>query len=298
MKKLKEYIMRFIQGFCMAMADSVPGVSGGTIAFLLEFYDDFINSLDDLFKGNLQQKKKALSFLVKLGIGWVVGFLLCATILVSLFDKKIYSMSSLFLGFIIFAIPIVVAEEKKVLKGKYKNILFLILGIALVVVISSLNSSTNLIKVGNITHLTIPLAIYIFLTGMIAISAMILPGISGSTLLLIFGLYIPIMTGIKETIHLNFSYLPALIIFGLGVICGIIFFVGLIKKSLNKHRSETVYAILGMMLGSLYAIVMGPTTLDKPLPCLSIHTFSIRSFIIGAIVIFGLQGLKKLMESK
>lgn len=113
MKKLKEYIMRFIQGFCMAMADSVPGVSGGTIAFLLEFYDDFINSLDDLFKGNLQQKKKALSFLVKLGIGWVVGFLLCATILVSLFDKKIYSMSSLFLGFIIFAIPIVVAEERK-----------------------------------------------------------------------------------------------------------------------------------------------------------------------------------------
>ena len=133
---------------------------------------------------------------------------------------------------------------------------------------------------------------------MIAISAMILPGISGSTLLLIFGLYIPIMTGIKETIHLNFSYLPALIIFGLGVICGIIFFVGLIKKCLNKHRSETVYAILGMMLGSLYAIVMGPTTLDKPLPCLSIHTFSIISFIIGAIVIFGLQGLKKLMESK
>ena len=298
MKKLKEYIMRFIQGFCMAMADSVPGVSGGTIAFLLEFYDDFINSLDDLFKGNLQQKKKALSFLVKLGIGWVVGFLLCATILVSLFDKKIYSMSSLFLGFIIFAIPIVVAEEKKVLKGKYKNILFLILGMALVVVISSLNSSTNLIKVGNITHLTIPLAIYIFVAGMIAISAMILPGISGSTLLLIFGLYIPIMTGIKETIHLNFSYLPALIIFGLGVICGIIFFVGLIKKCLNKHRSETVYAILGMMLGSLYAIVMGPTTLDKPLPCLSIHTFSIISFIIGAIVIFGLQGLKKLIESK
>ena len=48
MKKLKEYIMRFIQGFCMAMADSVPGVSGGTIAFLLEFYDDFINSLDYL----------------------------------------------------------------------------------------------------------------------------------------------------------------------------------------------------------------------------------------------------------
>ena len=54
MKNIKEFIMRFIQGFCMALADSVPGVSGGTIAFLLHFYDDFINSLDDLFKGNME----------------------------------------------------------------------------------------------------------------------------------------------------------------------------------------------------------------------------------------------------
>lgn len=58
MKKLKEYIMRFIQGFCMAMADSVPGVSGGTIAFLLEFYDDFINSLDDLLKVIYNKKRR------------------------------------------------------------------------------------------------------------------------------------------------------------------------------------------------------------------------------------------------
>lgn len=296
MIKIKELIMRFIQGFCMALADSVPGVSGGTIAFILKFYDDFINSLDALFKGNLKEKKKALIFLIKIGIGWAVGFLLSATILVNLFNKKIYTMSSLFLGFVIFAIPIVVLEEKKVLKGNYKNILFSILGIGLVVGIALLSSTNSFIKVGNISHLSIPLAIYIFFAGMIAISAMILPGISGSTLLLIFGLYIPIMTGIKTTLKFNFSYFPALVVFGLGVIVGIVFFVGLIKKCLNKYRSQTIYTVIGMMIGSLFAIVVGPKTLENPLPIMTFKTFSVLAFILGAVVIFGLQMLKKVME--
>ena len=282
----------------MALADSVPGVSGGTIAFLLSFYDDFINSLDRLFKGNFEEKKKALSFLIKIGIGWVVGFLLSATILVNLFNKKIYFMSSLFMGFIIFAIPLVIAEEKKVLKGEYQNIVFSILGCALVVVVALLNSSSGLIKTGNLSHLTVPLAIYVFFVGMIAISAMILPGISGSTLLLIFGLYIPVMTAIKGVLKFNFSYLPALMLFGFGVIFGIVFFVGLIKKSLKNHRSQTIYAIIGMMIGSLYAIVLGPTTLDKPMKAMNFSTFSIVGFIIGILVILGLQSLKKLMEKK
>jgi len=282
----------------MALADSVPGVSGGTIAFLLSFYDDFINSLDRLFKGNFEEKKKALSFLIKIGVGWVVGFLLSATILVNLFNKKIYFMSSLFMGFIIFAIPLVIAEEKKVLKGEYQNIVFSILGCALVVAVALLNSSSGLIKTGNLSHLTVPLAIYVFFVGMIAISAMILPGISGSTLLLIFGLYIPVMTAIKGVLKFNFSYLPALMLFGFGVIFGIVFFVGLIKKSLNNHRSQTIYAIIGMMIGSLYAIVLGPTTLDKPMKAMNFSTFSIVGFIIGILVIFGLQSLKKVMEKK
>ena len=65
------YVIQFIRGFCMALADSVPGVSGGTVAFLLGFYDEFIGSIDDLISGNMEKKKKALFFLIKLGIGWV-----------------------------------------------------------------------------------------------------------------------------------------------------------------------------------------------------------------------------------
>ena len=296
MKKFKIIMMRFVQGFFMAAADSVPGVSGGTVAFLLGFYDEFINALDDLFKGKLSEKKKALLFLIKIGIGWVAGFVICALLLVKLFDKKIYGLSSLFLGFIIFAIPLVIIEEKEVLKGKYKNIIFSILGMALVVGISLLNTKSGLVDVGNITHLTIPLAIYIFLTGAIAITAMVLPGISGSTLLLIFGLYMPIMTCVKKVLSFNFNYLLPLLIFMCGLVVGIVTFVRLIKKSLVKYRSQTIYTIIGMMLGSLYAIVQGPTTLKVPQPAMTFSTFSIVWFIIGALIIFGLQVFKKVME--
>lgn len=294
MNKAKELLIRFINGFCMALADSVPGVSGGTIAFLLGFYDEFISSLDDLFRGKIEQKKKALKFLVKIGVGWVIGFLLAASILSSLFSTKIYIMSSLFLGFILFAIPIVIKEEQSEIKGKYKNIIFSVIGIAVVAIITYLNS-----KSGNsmdINNLNIGTIIYIFIAAMIAISAMILPGISGSTLLLIFGLYIPILAKVKAFISFDFSTMPVLIIFGLGMITGIVVFTKLIRKSLEKYRSQTIYTIIGMMIGSMYSIVMGPTTLDEPQAAMSFSTFNIVAFIAGAIVIFGLEMMKKYFE--
>ena len=89
MKKIKELAIRFINGFCMALADSVPGVSGGTVAFILGFYDDFIKALDDIFRGNWEAKKKAGIYLFKILIGWAVGFLLAASILADLFNTKI-----------------------------------------------------------------------------------------------------------------------------------------------------------------------------------------------------------------
>ena len=294
MKKLKELIMNFIQGFCMALADSVPGVSGGTIAFLLGFYDKFIGSLDNLFRGNLEEKKSALKFLIKLGIGWVIGFGIAATILANLFNTQIYAMSSLFIGFIIFAIPLVIYEEKDALKSNYKNIIFAILGIALVVAITLLTSSNG--QAVDINNLNIGTIIYVFIAAAIAISAMVLPGISGSTLLLIFGLYIPIMGAIKEFLHFNFSYLPILIIFGLGIIAGIVFFVRLIRKCLDNYRSSAIYAIIGMMIGSLYSIIQGPTTLSEPQAAMTFGTFNILFFIIGILILVALQGLKIFMD--
>lgn len=290
MKIVKEYVLNMFNGFCMALADSVPGVSGGTIAFLLGFYDKFINSLDDLFRGNMKAKKNALIFLIKLGIGWVIGFLVSATILSGLFTTKIYAMSSLFIGFIIAAIPLIVKQELDSFKGKYKNIVFAILGLLLVVGITLLSGNSlfdvNLAKPDIFTYL------YVLVSASIAITAMVLPGISGSTLLLVFGLYIPIMNAIKELLSFNFSVLPVLIVFGIGILFGIVFFVKLLRIGLKKFRSQICYTIIGMMVGSLFSIVMGPTTLEEPMQMLTFKSFDILFFLIGIIIIVSLEILR------
>lgn len=292
-----KYLVNGFRGFCMALADSVPGVSGGTIAFVLGFYDKFIKSLNDIIFGNKKERKEAIGFLIKLGIGWVIGMILATLILTSLFESHIYAVSSVFLGFIAFSIPFIVKEEKKCLKGSYKNIIFSIIGILIVFLITYFNPVSGGSGV-NIGSLSLGLGIYIFVVAMIAISAMVLPGISGSTLLLIFGLYIPIMNAIKEFLHFNFKYVSALFIFGFGVISGIILIIRLIKMALEKHRSKTVYLIIGLMIGSLYAIVMGPTTLESAKDPLSLSTFSIVFFLLGCFIIWGLEKIKFILEKK
>ena len=139
---MKEFLKNAMQGFSMALADSVPGVSGGTVTFVLGFYDKFINLLNTLIsrKGD---KKEAIKFLVKLGIGWVIGMAIASLILSNLFETHIYQVSSLFIGFIIFAIPLIIKEEKENVKGKYKNLIFTIIGIIIVSAITYFNPQTG-----------------------------------------------------------------------------------------------------------------------------------------------------------
>lgn len=290
------YIVRFVQGFCMALADSVPGVSGGTIAFLLGFYDQFIRSIDDLIRGSREEKKEALSFLIKLGIGWVVGMILAMLVLASVFEAHIYAISSLFIGFIVFAIPIVAKEEKESLLAKKSAFPFAVLGIIVVCAITYFNPVSGGEGV-NLEHLTVGLGIFVFVAGMIAISAMVLPGISGSTLLLIMGLYLPIVKAIKEILHLNLAAFPTVFIFGCGVLVGIFSVVKAIRKALESFRPQTIYLIIGLMVGSIYAVIMGPATLDVPQAPLSWQTFNWLFFLIGGAVIAGMQFMKNKKEA-
>lgn len=289
-------LLNGIRGFCMALADSVPGVSGGTIAFLLGFYDQFINSLNDLMGKDHKKRREACIFLVKLGIGWVLGFCMSVLILSGLFETYIYEISSVFMGLTLFAVPMVVHEEKAVLKGRPGNLIFTVLGIVLVFSITYFNPSSGQGLNISVEHLSPGLAAYVFVTAMIAITAMVLPGISGSTLLLIFGLYVPVIGAIKEFLHLNFDYVPVLVIFGLGVITGIVAVIKLIKVCLERYRSQTIYTIIGLMAGSLYAIAMGPATLDVPKAPMDLQTFRIPFFLLGGLILGGLEFLKSRLE--
>lgn len=281
-----------INGFCMALADSVPGVSGGTVAFIMGFYDRFIGSVYDLAFGKRKEKKQALLYLVKLGTGWAVGMALAVMVLSALFESHIYAVSSLFIGFIVGAIPLIMKEEKQSLQEIEKGIPFFLLGMLLVAGITWANGRSGGAAM-DLGQFSVGLAARLFFIGMIAISAMFLPGISGSTLLLIFGAYIPVITAIKGVLSMKFSYVPCLVFFGCGILAGAVTIVKAVKVSLERFRTQTVYMILGMMAGSFYAIVMGPTTLGTPREALSIEQFHIVSAIGGAVLVLGMQMIKE-----
>ena len=253
-------MLNFIRGFCMALADSVPGVSGGTVAFLLGFYDKFIMSLDHLMSGTKEERIEAIKFLIRIGI------------------------------------PMICKEEKDSLKGKYQNIIWAVIGVALVAAITYFNPVSGKGISVSVEHLNIALVVYIFAVAMVAISAMVLPGISGSTMLLIFGLYVPVITALKEVMHLHLSYFPVIVIFGLGILTGIALVIKLIRRALENHRSAMIYFVIGMMIGSLYAIVMGPTTLENTKAAMTLHTFHPVFFIIGIVIVFGLEKIKAIAE--
>lgn len=290
-------MIQMIRGFFMALADSVPGVSGGTIAFVLGFYDEFISSLHSLMsRDSWKKKKQAIIFFIKLGIGWIVGFVLSVFILTQLFESKIYMVSSLFIGFILFSIPIILKEEKQSLTRQPIASIWAIVGIVIVVGITYLNPVTSGIHTDiSIFNLSFGLGLYVFVAGMVAISAMVLPGISGSALLLIFGLYTAIISAVKETLTLNLSFLPVLIIFGCGIIFGVATTIKGIRYLLMKHRPTMMYLILGLMLGSIYAIFQGPLTLENPQPAMTWDTFEILPFLVGCALIFLLEKLKNIL---
>lgn len=172
----------------------------------------------------------------------------------------------------------------------------MLLGLALVVGLTLLRTAS-----GGFWHVDYaqlqPLQFgYLFLSGAVAITAMVLPGISGSSILLIAGVYLPTIQAMHSLLRLQLAVLPGLCALGFGVLAGIGFSIHAIRAALQNHRGAMVWLILGLMLGSLYAIVNGPASLDTPLPPLSLSTFQPLAFVLGAGILLGLEGLKKGME--
>lgn len=284
-------IITAINGFCMALADSVPGVSGGTIAFILGFYDRFLNALHSLFGRDRTARKSSVIYLLKLGSGWVVGMAACVLALSKLFEAHIYFMSSLFLGLTIASFPFVVRAERKSLRGQAKFTPFAALGFMIVIALTLLRANTA----AAISFAGAPLWMlgFIFVSGAVAITAMVLPGISGSTILLISGVYLPAIEAVKAFMGLDFSVFPGLCALGLGVIAGIGLSIHWIRAALIKHRSIMVWLILGLMAGSLYAIIMGPAGLGTPHAPVSPQTFDWLGFALGIAVLLGLEALRR-----
>ena len=290
--------MTALQGFCMSLADSVPGVSGGTIAFVLGFYERFLDALHGLFRGRGAQRKDAACYLWKLGVGWCVGMAACVVILSNLFAKNVYFMSSLFLGLTLCSIPFVVTAEWKALQDPLRHGWFALLGVTAVVGVTLLRGGSG--ALGGVDYLQLQPTqyLYLFLCGAVAITAMVLPGISGSSILLIAGVYLPTIQAVHSLLRLQLGAAPGLFALGLGILVGVWASIRGIRAALRKYRGQMVWLILGLMLGSLYAIVNGPASLAAPLPPMDPATFQVPAFLLGAAVLLGLEFWKIAVERR
>lgn len=141
----------------------------------------------------------------------------------------------------------------------------------------------------NLGQFSIGMGIKLFLIGMVAISAMFLPGISGSTLLLIFGAYLPVISAVRGVLGMDLSYVPGLAFFGVGVLTGVVTVVKAIQICLEKFRPQAVYMILGMMLG-LFMQFFRDQLLWLPLQkAMNLETFHFLAFLAGVALVVGMQ---------
>ncbi len=291
-------ILTAFHGFCMALADSVPGVSGGTIAFILGFYERFLNALNHLFGSERTARGPALLYLVKLGVGWCIGLSLSLMLISTLIERHIYTLSSVFLGLTLASIPFIVRSELQTLNGQLRHAFFLPIGMLAVIAMTALRESPLISTSIHYGALLLPDYIYLFVTGTLAIGAMVLPGISGSSLLMIFGVYVPTVRAIRQLFSLHFSVLTGLTVLAFGFLIGIVIFARFIRTAMRKYRPQMIWLILGLMLGSLYAICLGPTTMEVPLAAMSLHNCSPSGILLGIVILFSLEALRHFTEKR
>ncbi|MBT2581367.1 DUF368 domain-containing protein [Planococcus sp. ISL-109] len=233
------------RGILMGISDLIPGVSGGTIAFILGIYDRLLESISGFFS---REWKKQLGFLVPLGMGIVITLLLFSRFIEYLLSNHYEATQFFFMGLILGVLPYIMkqAEVKKNFTARHLVIL-LIIGAALASM-AFIQTSDN---VAPITELSVPTFFLLFFSGWIASMAMLLPGISGSFILLLIGVY---STAINALSTLN---LPIVMAIGAGVMIGFVVSSKAITYLLEHFTYVTYAAIIGLILGSLFVVFPG-----------------------------------------
>lgn len=196
---------------------------------------------------------------------------------IQLLQRDYLDTNFLTIGLTVSSIPFVAIAERQTLQQPLHHGWFLLIGVGLVVGLAMLRTGGAGIGTINYAQLSAFQFVYIFLPGAVAITAMVLPGISGSSVLLIAGVYLPTIQAVHSLLQLQLAVFPGLCALGFGVLAGVAFSIQAIRAALQKHRGPMVWLILGLMLGSLYAIANGPASLSNPQPPLSLATFQLPS---------------------
>lgn len=232
------------RGLMMGASDVIPGISGGTIALLLGIYERLIEAINGFFS---KDWKKQLGFLIPLGIGMVMAIFLLANAIEWLFEHYPQPTQYFFLGLILGVLPYLLHKADAKNSFRMKHIGFMLIGVILV-------TALGYMRVGDgeiITNITASTYVLLFFSGIIGSSAMIVPGISGSFMLLILGVYPTVIAAIS---NLQFSII---IVTGLGIASGFVIMSRIVGYFLKNHFTLTFATTIGLVIGSIFVILPG-----------------------------------------
>ena len=323
----------FVNGFLIGLANIIPGMSGGTLALVLGIYERLISALRNIGTSTVKRilgiftfKRTAFLsfqdelrridfvFLLILGIGAVVAVLVSTNLIDFLFKSHHDATFGFFFGLVLTSIII----PLRMLKGfSWREFLISVVAVVLLVFIEEYKktgANTASVVGDGLEISIINIALY-FGCGALAISAMILPGVSGSFLLLAFGVYFRLISVIKEfldsipsifngEIDPNFfTNLLILFFFALGCLFGLLVFTRLLNFLLDRFRNLTIAFLLGLMLGSLYGlwpfrryVMIGEKRYDTDhiLPNFDMNlVITLCVFLVGCVIIYVFSRLDK-----
>lgn len=255
--------MNLINGALIGISSIIPGMSGGTMAVILNIFDRMISAISNLRKNFV----KSVKYLLPIGLGMVIGVLLLSGTLSGLLETHPVQMQFFFMGVVVGSIPLVV---RKALEEPFRHhsVLALIATLAAMLCIFFVkpdDSTAELIRTPGAVDM-LKLVLY----SAFSAAAMVIPGVSGSFFMMLFGVYHSVLTAVSE---MNFA---VLIPVGIGMVMGILFCAKLIDLMMQRAKQAMYFGILGFVIGSI--------------PNIWPQNFSVTSDGIWAIL-FGVLGI-------
>lgn len=232
------------RGLIMGSTEVIPGISSSTVAVILGIYDQLIAAINGIFS---KDWRKHLGFLIPLGVGIVLAMFTLARIMSWLFTHYQGPTFYFFLGLIIGILPYLFREAKVKENFRLNHYVILIIGVLLIA--SMVFTQDQQVEL--ITDRTLSTYLLLFLAGIIGSAAMILPGISGSFLLLVIGVYPTLIHALSE-----FQF-DVIIVTGFGILVGVLMMSKIINYFFNRYETGTYAFIIGMVIGAIIVIFPG-----------------------------------------
>ena len=253
------------RGILMGISDLIPGVSGGTIAFILGIYDRFLLAISGIFS---RDWRRQLGFLLPLGFGMGFAILAFSRVIDYLLENYYEPTQFFFLGLIIGVLPFIAKQAEVKKNFKAKHVAIMILAGALLASMAFIQTNEEIV----ITSFTAGAYVKLFFSGWIASMAMLLPGISGSFVLLVIGVYSTVISALSD------FNLPVIMTVGAGAAIGFILSSKAIAYLLREFPYMTFAVIMGLIGGSVFVVFPGlpKTTLGLAL--------CVITFVSGVLV--------------